>query len=193
MEEDKPNEDSDVEKEIDDDGDRPLREISKRSTLMKDRTMSMDSEASVYTQNSMSSVAPLSSPATKISSRPAPLNLTQQPSPLLHTSWGISIRFVVVCCRKRVRISCFVEIIVDGVHTCSWRRCAKEQPISGQCVACIYLCLVRLPPNFASAMRMKIEGGVISEGSNPDIEDEEKSSDMTHDSSGLGSPYRCRG
>ena len=46
---------TDVEKEMDDDGDRPLRDISKRSTVMKDRTMWMDSEASVYTQNSRSS------------------------------------------------------------------------------------------------------------------------------------------
>jgi len=52
--------------------------------------MSMDSEAAVYTQNSMSSVAPLSLPTTKATSRPASLNLTQQPSPLLHTSWGSS-------------------------------------------------------------------------------------------------------
>jgi hypothetical protein len=50
------------------------------------RTMSMDSEASVYTQNSISSIAPLSLPATKATSRPVPLNLTQQSSPLLHTS-----------------------------------------------------------------------------------------------------------
>ena len=86
MEEDKQSEDSD----IDDDGDRLLLEISKRSTLMKDRTMSMDSEASVYTQNSILSVAPLSLPATKATSRSAPLNLTQQPSPPLRTSWGSS-------------------------------------------------------------------------------------------------------
>ena len=67
MEEDKQDKDLDIEKEIDNDGDRPLREISKRSTLIKGRTMSMDSEASVYTQNGISSVAPPSSPATKIS------------------------------------------------------------------------------------------------------------------------------
>jgi len=116
-------EDKQTEKEINDDGDRPLREISKRSTLMKDRTMSMDSEASVYTQNSISSVAPLSLLATKATSRPAPLNLTPQPSPLLHTSWGSFVRFVIVCCRKRVRIPCFIEIDIDSVHTHStWRR-----------------------------------------------------------------------
>ena len=48
---------SDVEKEMDDDGDRPLRGISKHSTVMKDRTTSMDSEASLYTQNGRSSDA----------------------------------------------------------------------------------------------------------------------------------------
>jgi len=83
MEEDKQSEDLDIEKEMDDHGDRPLREISKHSTLIKDRTTSMDSEASVYTQNCISSGAPLSLPAIKATSRPAPLNLTQQPSPLL--------------------------------------------------------------------------------------------------------------
>ena len=45
-------EDMDVEKEEkDDDAHRPLCS-SKRSTVMNDRTMSMDSKASIYTQNS---------------------------------------------------------------------------------------------------------------------------------------------
>ena len=52
-EEGKQNLDSDLEKEeVDDDGHWSLHVLSKRSTLMKDRTMSMDSEASVYAQNS---------------------------------------------------------------------------------------------------------------------------------------------
>jgi len=77
--EDKQVENLDEEKEMDDE------------TVMKDHMMSMDSEASVYTQNSISSVAPLLSlPATKSTSRPVSLNLTQQLSPLLHTSWGSS-------------------------------------------------------------------------------------------------------
>ena len=48
MEEEKQNLDPDVEKEeIDDNGHRPLHASSKRSTVMKDHTMSMDSEVSV--------------------------------------------------------------------------------------------------------------------------------------------------
>ena len=77
---------SDVEKEeMDDDGYRPLRELfSKYSTVIKDCTISMDSEACVtYTQSSRLSDAP----ATRASSRPALLNPTQHPSPLLHMSW----------------------------------------------------------------------------------------------------------
>ena len=38
----------------------------------------------------------------------------------------------------------------------------------------------------ASAMRMKIEGVVVSKGGNPDIEDEEKNLDITQGSSGFG-------
>jgi len=45
----------DVEKDMDDDGHRPLREMSK---LYKDRTMSMDSEALVHVQ-SLRSLVPL--------------------------------------------------------------------------------------------------------------------------------------
>ena len=41
-------------------------------------------------------------------------------------------------------------------------------------------------PNFASAMRMKIESAVVSEGDNPGVQDEGKSLDATQDSSGLG-------
>lgn len=74
-EEEKQNLDLDVEKEeMDDDGRRPLHASSKRSTVMKDRTMSMDSEASVYTQNS-SRLSDAHQPT-----RPAALNLTQQPN-----------------------------------------------------------------------------------------------------------------
>ena len=111
MEEDKPNEGSDVEKEIDDDGDRPLREISGRSTLMKDRTMSVDSEASEYTQNSISSVASLSSPATKASSRPAPLNPHHSVYPASSNSSSMAYTPV----------------------------CAKEPPMSDMCILVFYL------------------------------------------------------
>ncbi|KDR79719.1 hypothetical protein GALMADRAFT_93552 [Galerina marginata CBS 339.88] len=87
--------------------------FSKRpSGLGKERTMSVDSDASVYTQNSRLStlsqdaVALLSqsnSPSNPSSIfnvnvdpnststshlRPAPLHLAQEPSPLLHTTWG---------------------------------------------------------------------------------------------------------
>ena len=48
MEEDKQNKDTDVEMEMDDDGPRPLRDISKRSTVMKDHMMLIDSEACHY-------------------------------------------------------------------------------------------------------------------------------------------------
>ena len=47
MEENKPNEDSDAEKEIDDDGDRPLRGISKRSTSTKDHGVCVHPEQHV--------------------------------------------------------------------------------------------------------------------------------------------------
>ena len=56
----------------------------------------------------------------------------------------------------------------------------------------LYLCLVRLPPNFASAMCIKLEdgrsekGGVGSEAGNSDVQDECKSLDMTQDLSGPG-------
>ena len=50
--------------EMDEDGHRPLRNMSKRLTVMKGRTMLMDLEAYMYTQDSISSVASLSSPAT---------------------------------------------------------------------------------------------------------------------------------
>ncbi|KAF8149384.1 hypothetical protein B0H34DRAFT_733556 [Crassisporium funariophilum] len=74
----------------------------KRSTLIKERTMSTDSVGSVYTQNSrlstlsqdavaLLSVPPsLSNPAGLglSSSRPAPLDLADSHSPLLHTTWG---------------------------------------------------------------------------------------------------------
>ena len=100
-----PREDLDVEEEMDDDGHQPLREIPKRSTMMTDRT------------------------------RPAPLNITQQPSPLLHTSWGSSSGSSFVCCRKRVCIPCFVEIVIEGVHTRTLRR-ARRNHQYWECVAC---------------------------------------------------------
>ena len=43
-----------------------------------------------------------------------------------------------------------------------------------------------ITPNFASEMRPKIEGGVVSEGGNPDAQDEDRSLDMIRDLSGLG-------
>lgn len=120
--------DSDVEEEMEemeDDGQQPLRaSTAKRLTVMKNRTMSVDSEASVYTQNSRLSSEdghPQQPPvfsSTQASSKPAPLNLTQQPLLLLHTSWGSSAG--VVCCGKWVHIPRFVKIVVDGVYTGSW-------------------------------------------------------------------------
>jgi hypothetical protein len=82
IEEDEQNEDSDAEKDMDD-GHRPLREISRRLAVMKDRAMLVNSEASAYI---ISSVALLSPSAVKASWGPVPMNLTQQPSPVLHTS-----------------------------------------------------------------------------------------------------------
>ena len=170
---------SDVEKEeMDDDGHRPLIEISKRSTVIKDRTMSMDSEASVYTQNSGLSDA---LPATQAGSRPAPLNLTQQPSPLLHTSWGsgssssaVGSGFVYPASSKS---SSMMYTPVAGVVS---QMQVNDGPVSP----------VPLPspitPNFASAMRLKIEGEVVSEGGKSDVQDEDKSLDTTQDLSGLG-------
>jgi len=43
-----------------------------------------------------------------------------------------------------------------------------------------------ITPNFASTMRMEIEGGVFSEGGKSDVQDADKSLDTTQDSSGLG-------
>ena len=41
--------------------------------------------------------------------------------------------------------------------------------------------------NFASGMQLKVEGGVVSEGGNPDdVQDEDRSLDTTRDLSGLG-------
>jgi TBC1 domain family member 10 len=80
----------------------------KRTTIMKERTMSMESAASVYTQNSCSSapsqdvIAPGSNPnnhfdtsstssnSNRNNGRPTPLLLSQSDvakSPLLHTTW----------------------------------------------------------------------------------------------------------
>ena len=65
------------------DGHRPLRS-SKRSTVMNDRTMFMGSKMSVYTQSG-SELSDGHQPP-----RPAPLNLTQQPSTLPHSSRRLS-------------------------------------------------------------------------------------------------------
>jgi hypothetical protein len=119
MEENKQNKDSDVQKEMDDDGHRPLRDMSKRSAVMKDRTIPMDSK--------------LSSPATKASLILGPLNLTQQPSPLLHF-FGVFVQFV-VCCGKRVCIPHPVEIIIDGVYTRTWCSARRDRRCQA-CVAC---------------------------------------------------------
>ena len=184
MEEGKQSEDSDVEKEMDGDRDRPLQEISKPSTLMKDRTMLMDSEASVYTQNSISSVAPLSLPATKATSRPAPLNLTQQLSLLLHTSWRsasgslssvVGSGFVYPASSKSTSMA-YTPIVPGVVHegTADVRH-VPPTPLPS---------LITL--NFASAMRMKIESAIVSEGGNPEVQDEDKSLDTAQESSGLG-------
>jgi len=43
-----------------------------------------------------------------------------------------------------------------------------------------------ITPNFVSGMRPKIEGGVVSEGGNPDAQDEDRSLDTIRDLSGLG-------
>ena len=171
----------DLEKEeMDDDGRRPLPASSKRSTIMKDRTMSMDSEASVYTQNS-SRLSDAHQP-----SRPAPLNLTQQPSPLLHTSWGsgpsssaVGSGFVYPDSSKS---SSMVYTPVPGIVSQLQVRRGTADDAHGPSSP--------LPspitPNFASAMRMKIEDG-RNEKSGVVSEDEEKSLDTTRDSSGLGS------
>lgn len=42
-----------------------------------------------------------------------------------------------------------------------------------------------ITPNFASTMRMKSEGGVVSEGGNPDVQDADKSLNTTQDLSRL--------
>ena len=171
IKEDEQNQDSDVEKDLD--GGRPLREISKRSTVMKDHAMSMNSEASAYTQNSLSSVAPLSSPAIKGSWRRAsefnPTTIAT-PTHLL----GVFIRFVVIWCGQRVCIPCFVETVIDGVHT----RRARRDCRYWRCIACTSSMITS---NFASGMQLKIEGGVVSEGGNPDVQDELEDKELGYD------------
>ena len=108
-----------------DDGHQLLRDISKCSVVTKDRTMSMDLEASVYSQNSVSLVASLSSPATKASSRPGLHNPRYSYTPL----GGLHL-FIVVCCRKQVCIPCLVETITNGVvYTHTWCRARRVADI----------------------------------------------------------------
>jgi hypothetical protein len=80
---------------------------SKRTTIVKERTMSIDSVASVYTQNSSHSAEAISSGSNAnnhsdtppsfsandktpgvTNFRPTPLSLDVVKSPLLHTTWG---------------------------------------------------------------------------------------------------------
>jgi len=178
-EEEKQNLDPDVEKEeMDVDGRQPLHASSKRLTVMKDRTMLMDSEASVYTQNS-SRLSDAHQPT-----RPAALNLTQQPSPLLHTSWGsgpsssaVGSGFVYPNSSKS---SSMAYTPVPGIVS----QLQVRQGTANDGHGSPSLLPSPITPNFASAMCMMIEdgrnkkSGVVSE--------EEKSLDMTQESSGLG-------
>ena len=134
MEEDKQNQDSDVQKEMDDDRHRPLRDMSKRSAVMKDRTMSTDSEASLYTQNNISSVVSLSSPATNAKSRSGPLKLAQQPLPLLHTSWGSSSGSSSSAVGSR-----FAYPVSSKSSSMAYTPIPKGSPMSNMCR--LYLCL----------------------------------------------------
>lgn len=131
-EEEKQNLDSDVGKEaLHNDGRPPLHASSKRSTGMKDRIISMDSEASgVYTRN----ISRLSD--AHQSTRPAPLNPTQQPSPLLHTSWGSGPSSST--CGKWVHVPRFLGVIIGGVY-----RCTKGLLMTG--MGRLHLCLARRP------------------------------------------------
>ena len=101
---------SDVEmEEMDDDGDRPLRQMSKRSMVMKDCAMSIDLEASVYTlEQQIVGCAAIFTGYTVSRILTIAIHLL-----------GAIVWFP-VCCRKWVRIACFVEIIIDGVYTCTW-------------------------------------------------------------------------
>jgi len=115
MEEDKQNENSDVEKEMDDDGHRPLI-----IRVIKDRTMPMDSEASRTADFSL---------ATKMSSRTAPLNLIDDPRHCYIPPYllGVFIWSVVICYGKGVRITWFGKIVIYGVHTHTWNRTRRMQ------------------------------------------------------------------
>jgi hypothetical protein len=120
---------SDLEKEeMDDDGHQPLTGISKRSTVMKDRTMSMDSEASVYPEQQIVGRATILAAYTGKPFESDSTTLTAATHLL-----GVIVWFLVLCGRRRDCISCFVEIVVDGVHTCRWRRFAD----AGQWRACV--------------------------------------------------------
>ena len=94
-----------------------------------------------------------------------PLNLTLDNPHCCYTPLGDLVP-PHLCRRKRVGTSCFVEIIVAFVTGFISQMQVNDGPVSP----------VPLPspitPNFASAMRMKIEGEVVSEGSNPDVQDE---------------------
>jgi len=112
MEEDKQNEDTDVEKEMEDDGHRPLRDMSKRSMVMKDRTMWRCATVLAGYKSKLETCASEFNPTT--------------PAAATHVL-GVFVRFIVVCCGKRVRIPCFVEIVIDGVHTRTWRRTRRDR------------------------------------------------------------------
>jgi hypothetical protein len=59
-----------------------------------------------------------------------------------------------------------------GAHT----RRARMDCRYRRCVACTSSMITL---NFASGMRLTIEGGVVSEGGNPDVQDEDRSLDTT--------------
>jgi len=123
--------------------------------MMKDCTMSMDLEASVYTQNSISSVAPL--------------------------SLGVFVQFGAVG-------SVFVYPASSKSTSMSYTPVPGVVRKGTPDVGLVSPAPLPSPitPNFTSAIWMKIEGGVVSEGGNPDIEDGEKNLGATQDSSGLG-------
>jgi len=131
-------------------------------------------------------------PPPSCSSRPAPLNLTQQPSPLLHTSrmsWGSSSApsssavgsgFVYP---SSLKSSSMAYTPVAGVVS---QLQVIDKPGSPASLPS------PISPNFTSTMRMGIEGGVVSEGSNPDFQGEDKNLDMIQGLSGLGNSMLSR-
>jgi len=48
-----------------------------------------------------------------------------------------------------------------------------------------------ITPIFVSAMTMKIAGGIVSEGGDPDVKDEDKTLDTTQGLSGLSNCVWC--